>query len=185
MPIFRPSFDSYKSPREFKRERETEARHAEERRIADQLATRRKAYGLVMANLPLLERYVEKSPVDITYYSRIKSVFQAGLVGGWPVGFKHIPGRDSYHGTIPERDLQLVVTEDYRFGYAHADRERSAFRLHDPIPLNENNFISYSILHNPGSSNGTAYVPSAENIKCTLQELLTGTGIQPNQTVRY
>lgn len=180
--MIRPRFDSYKSVEVLKREQQLASQQKREQSLADRRSARQDTYGLILANLPLLEKYVEKSPVEVEYYSWFKSAFRLGLVGGWPVGTMYISARGDEHSTNspqPARTDYLIVTEDKRFGYAIANKERNTFQVRNPLALSERNFIKYEVPAQPIAQDNVD-VPSVDNIKSVLKELFTEVGIDPN-----
>lgn len=166
---FRPTFDAYKSPRKYRAEQAAAARQAEEARAVEINAQRRQSYGLVIANLPLLEKYVEKSPVERIFPSSMRTKMSP-TVGGWSLtpGLENLPHKRTF-----------VVTENDCFGYATVNRERNTYSLLFPEKINENNFLNYAMTCDSTVSHGTLYVPSPPLIKHGLQELLSEAGIEP------
>lgn len=180
MTQFRPRFNDYRSREQIEREKRQAEQWRQDQVFHDRVHKRREAYEVLVAQLPLLEKHVEKSPVDVTYFSRLKSFFQSGLVGGWPVSSLYVPGSgdsESYHGPVPARTDYFIITEDKRFGYAYADEESNVFRLSDPSQFTVAGFLAYDYRYTRGPK-GVIGVPSAEKIQQVVGELLAESGVR-------
>lgn len=114
----RPLLKHYTSPTKprrlpfFAREKREQTNAEQQRRLA--------VTHILEQGIPLLNKYVEKSPVEV--FKEMDTIWSGKytkileLIGGWPIGTVNcaFEGKESSYGGI--NVYEIIATEDYRVG---------------------------------------------------------------------